>query len=82
VAAVRRIYFAMMVTCLALFLLAGLVVRHYSPLLALIMAGVALVLPPLAAVVANAGREPGPQAGSGTTPHRPGPAQRRGPGDD
>jgi hypothetical protein len=53
----RRIYFLMMGTCLTLFLLAGLVVRHFSTPLAVVMGVVALAIPPLAVIVANAGRE-------------------------
>lgn len=53
----RRSYFVMMGACVALFLLAGLVVRRYSTTLAVVMAAVALVIPPLAVIVANAGRE-------------------------
>lgn len=49
----------MMGTCVTLFLLAGLVVRRFSPTLAVVMALVALAIPPLAAIVANAGRERG-----------------------
>lgn len=45
----------MMATCLALFLLAGLVVRHFSGPLAALMCVVAAVIPPAAAIVANAG---------------------------
>lgn len=55
----RTVYLLMMGTCLALFLLAGLVVRHFSTTLAVVMAVVALAIPPLAAIVANAGRERG-----------------------
>jgi hypothetical protein len=57
---VRRTYFVLMGVCLGLFLLAGLVVRNFSPTLAVVMAGVALVIPPIAVIVANAGRERGP----------------------
>jgi hypothetical protein len=45
--------------CLALFLLSGLVVVHWSRTAAVVMAGIALVIPPIAAMVANAGRERG-----------------------
>jgi hypothetical protein len=47
----------LMGTCVALFLLAGLVVRRFSTALAVVMAAVALVIPPIAVIVANAGRE-------------------------
>lgn len=53
----KTVYLVMMGTCLALFLLAGLVVRQFSTTLAVVMAVVALAIPPLAAIVANAGRE-------------------------
>lgn len=53
----RRLYFVLMGTCLTLFLLAGLVVRMFSTTLAVVMAGIALVIPPIAVIVANAGRE-------------------------
>ena len=54
---VKRTYLVMMGTCVVLFLLAGLVVSRWSTTAAVIMAGVALVIPPLAVIVANAGRE-------------------------
>jgi hypothetical protein len=69
---VRRSYFVLMGTCVALFLLAGLVVRRYSTTLAVVMAAVALVIPPLAVIVANAGREGGP-ARPDRQPRRDGP---------
>ena len=53
----KTAYFVLMATCVTLFLLAGLVVRRFSTTLAVVMAGVALVIPPVAAIVANAGRE-------------------------
>ena len=62
----RRTYFVLMGTCLILYLLAGLVVRLYSTLAAVVMAGVATVIPPIAAIIANAGRE------NPDTVHRPG----------
>jgi hypothetical protein len=45
--------------CLALFLISGLVVVHWSRTAAVVMAGIALVIPPFAVMVANAGRERG-----------------------
>ena len=45
--------------CLALFLFSGLVVVHWSPTAAVVMAGIALVIPPVAVMAANAGRERG-----------------------
>jgi hypothetical protein len=49
----RRVYFVLMGTCLTLFLLSGLVVRLFSPPLAIAMAAVALVIPPIAVIIAN-----------------------------
>lgn len=43
--------------CLSLYLLSGLVVRLYSTLATVAMAAVATVIPPVAAILANAGRE-------------------------
>jgi hypothetical protein len=57
---VRRTYLVLMGVCLTLFLLAGLVVRNFSRPLAVAMAAVALVIPPIAVILANAGRERGP----------------------
>jgi Protein of unknown function (DUF3099) len=50
-------YILLMGTCLTLYLLAGFVVRYYSTAAAVAMAGVATFIPPIAAMVANAGRE-------------------------
>ena len=52
-----RVYFIMMGVCLALFIGAWAVVRLYSTAAAVVMTGVALAIPPLAAIVANAGDE-------------------------
>ena len=52
----KRVYFAMMGTCVVLILLAWNVVRLWSLPLAIGMSVVAAVLPPVAAVVANWGR--------------------------
>ena len=49
----RRWYFALMGVCLALVLLAWNVVRLWSTGAALVMSGVAAVIPPIAAIVAN-----------------------------
>ena len=51
----KRAYAWMMGACLTLFVLAGLVVRHWSVPLAIAMCVVAAVIPPAAAVVANTG---------------------------
>jgi uncharacterized integral membrane protein len=52
----RRTYFVLMGICLTLFLLAGLVVRNFSRPLAIAMTAVAMVIPPIAVILANAGR--------------------------
>jgi hypothetical protein len=44
-------------SCVTLFLLSGLVVRHWSTTLAVVMAVVAMFIPPIAVILANAGRE-------------------------
>ncbi len=49
----RHLYFAMMGTCIALFVLAWGVVRLWSIPVAVGMCVVAMVIPPLAAMVAN-----------------------------
>ena len=51
----RRAYFAMMGVCLVLIVLSWTVVWRFSILAAVIMSVVALFIPPLAAIVANAG---------------------------
>jgi hypothetical protein len=51
----RRAYFVMMGICLVLFILAWLVVWHFSVLAAVLMSVVAVVIPPFAAIVANNG---------------------------
>jgi len=52
-----RAYFVMMGVCLLLFIAAWSFVRLYSLTAAVVMSCVALVIPPLAAIVANAGDE-------------------------
>jgi hypothetical protein len=52
-----RACFIMMGVCLALFIAAWAVVRLYSTTAAVVMTCVALVIPPFAAIVANAGDE-------------------------
>ncbi|MFY1677630.1 MULTISPECIES: DUF3099 domain-containing protein [unclassified Streptomyces] len=49
----RRRYFALMGVCVALFVLAWAAVRHWSVPLAVGMCALAMVLPPLAVIVAN-----------------------------
>jgi hypothetical protein len=49
----KRRYFVLMGVCIALFVASWAVVDRYSVLAAVIMSAVALVIPPLAAIVAN-----------------------------
>jgi len=49
----KRIYFALMGTCLVLIILAWVLIYRYSVLAAIIMSAVALVIPPFAAIIAN-----------------------------
>ncbi|MFI6519650.1 DUF3099 domain-containing protein [Spirillospora sp. NPDC050679] len=49
----KRAYAAMMGACLVLLVLSWTVVAHFSVPAAVVMAAVAMVIPPLAAVVAN-----------------------------
>ena len=51
----KRAYFAMMGTCLLLIVLAWTLIWRFSVTAAIAMSAVALVIPPLAAVVANSG---------------------------
>jgi hypothetical protein len=52
-----RAYFALMGVCLTMFILAWAVVRLYSVTAAVVMSAVALAIPPVAVIVANAGDE-------------------------
>jgi hypothetical protein len=71
----RRSYLVLMGTCLTLYVLAGFVVRFYSTAAAVAMAAVATFIPPIAAIVANAGREGGRPADDRPHPDDP---ERRG----
>ena len=51
----KRAYFILMGVCLVLIVLAWMVVDRYSIVAAVIMSAVALVIPPFAAIVGNAG---------------------------
>jgi hypothetical protein len=51
----KRAYFIMMGACLVLIVLAWMVVDRFSIVAAVIMSVVALVIPPFAAIVGNAG---------------------------
>jgi hypothetical protein len=50
----KKVYFAMMGTCLGLCAVAWVVVARYSTIAAVIMSAVALVIPPFASIIANA----------------------------
>lgn len=50
----QRLYFVLMTICIGLFVLAWAVVDRYSTVAAIVMSAVALVIPPFAAIVANA----------------------------
>jgi hypothetical protein len=54
-AARKRTYFIMMGTCLLLIVLAWTLIWRFSITAAVVMSLVALVVPPLAAIVANSG---------------------------
>ena len=51
----KRAYFAMMGVCVLLIVLAWMVIWRFSLTAAVVMSAVALVIPPVAAIVANAG---------------------------
>src|ERR1700736_2282106 len=51
----KRAYFVMMGVCLVLIVLAWTLIWRYSVLASVVMSAVALCIPPLAAIVANAG---------------------------
>jgi hypothetical protein len=49
----KRIYAALMGTCVGLIIIAWEVVRHFSVLAAIIMSAAALLIPPVAVIIAN-----------------------------
>jgi hypothetical protein len=49
----KRLYFILMGSCISLILVAWFVVRFYSTTAAIIMSVVAMVIPPVAAMVGN-----------------------------
>jgi hypothetical protein len=51
----RKAYFALMGTCLLLIVLAWMVIWRFSVTAAVVMSAVALVVPPVAAIIANSG---------------------------
>ncbi len=50
----RRFYFALMTTCIAMFVLSWAVLDRYSSIAAIVVSAVALVIPPVAVIIANA----------------------------
>jgi len=53
----RRLYFAIMVPCLTLIVVAWSIVQFFSITAAVVMSVVAMVMPPIAAIMANAGQD-------------------------
>ena len=53
----NRLYFALMALCLSVFVLSWAVVRDYSVTAAVVMSAVAVAIPPIAVIIANAGDE-------------------------
>jgi Protein of unknown function (DUF3099) len=53
----NRLYFVLMALCVGLFVLSWAVVRLYSVTAAVVMSVVALAIPPIAVIIANAGDE-------------------------
>lgn len=51
----QRAYFALMGACLLLIILAWTLIWRYSTVAAVVMSAVALVIPPVAAIIGNAG---------------------------
>jgi Protein of unknown function (DUF3099) len=49
----KRWYFALMATCISLFVLSWALIDRYSTLAAVIVSAVAVVIPPFAVIVAN-----------------------------
>lgn len=49
----KRVYFALMGTCVVLIILAWEVIYRFSLLAAIIMSAVALLIPPVAVIIAN-----------------------------
>lgn len=50
----RRFYFALMTTCIAMFVLSWAVLDRYSAVAAIAVSAAALVIPPVAVIIANA----------------------------
>jgi hypothetical protein len=50
----KRLYFVLMGVCIGLFVLSWAVLDRYSTIAAIVVSAVALVIPPFAAIIANA----------------------------
>ncbi|HLI41837.1 MAG TPA: DUF3099 domain-containing protein [Streptosporangiaceae bacterium] len=50
----KRLYFALMATCIGLFVISWALVDRYSTVAAVIVSAVALAIPPFAVIIANA----------------------------
>ncbi len=50
----KRLYFALMTTCIGLFVLSWAVLDRYSTIAAVVVTLVALAIPPFAVIIANA----------------------------
>jgi Protein of unknown function (DUF3099) len=50
----KRLYFVLMTICIGLFVISWAVVDRYSTVAAIVISAVALVIPPFAAIIANA----------------------------
>jgi hypothetical protein len=53
----NKLYFVLMALCVGLFVLSWTVVRLYSVTAAVVVAVVAVAIPPIAVIIANAGDE-------------------------
>ena len=53
----NKLYFILMALCVGLFVLAWAVVRLYSVTAPVVVAAVAVAIPPIAVIIANAGDE-------------------------
>ena len=66
----KRLYFVLMGACLLLVVLAWTVIYHFSTTAAVIMSVIALVIPPFAVMIANAGEPRDPPADPRDEGHR------------
>jgi hypothetical protein len=49
----KRLYLALMTTCIGLFVLSWAVLDRYSQIAAIVVSAVALIIPPVAVIIAN-----------------------------